>query len=234
MGMGADKGGPARPFRVAPDRARPGARGVPVAAGCCCLFQNILSGYGCDMRVHLNEKRFSMILRQYYILVRSGFHLIGRKLNHKSSIFTFDSNKTKKTNSARSILGLLSLFVLFNLGSLSNSTWHVPATEASRANLCVVDCFTGEIHQSREAGPPQQPQREVRRPLAQSRPSVAPQKIKLAVANPVFPPSLPRNPHEHRRSHEFAQGFDHHIYPRRCCLRGTSGLRQQPKTSQER
>ena len=66
-----------------------------------------------------------------------------------------------------------------NLGILSNSTWHVPETEASHAKLGrVVDCFTGEIHHSRQTGPPEQPQREVRRPLAQqSRPSAAPQKI---------------------------------------------------------
>ena len=70
------------------------------------------------------------------------------------------------------------LFALFESGSLSNSTWHVPETEASHAgNLSrVVDCFTGEIHHSRETGPPEQPQREIRRPLAQSRPSAVPQK----------------------------------------------------------
>ena len=91
---------------------------------------------------------------------------------------TLDSNKTKQYDSTRSILGLILLFVLFNLGSLFNSTWHVPETEASHANLSrVVDCFTGEIHHSRETGPPEQPQREVRRSLAQSRPSAAPQKI---------------------------------------------------------
>ena len=68
--------------------------------------------------------------------------------------------------------------MLFKLGRLSNSTWHVPETEASRENLSrVVDCFTGEIHNSRETGPPEQPQREVRRPPAQSRPSAAPRKM---------------------------------------------------------
>jgi hypothetical protein len=50
-------------------------------------------------------------------------------------------------------------------------------TEANHANLClVVDCFRGEIHQSREAGAPEWPQPEARRPLAQSRPPTAPQK----------------------------------------------------------
>ena len=66
----------------------------------------------------------------------------------------------------------------FNSGSSSNSTWHVPEPEASHANLsCVVDCLTAEIHHSRETGPPEQPQHEVRRPLAQSRPSAVPQNF---------------------------------------------------------
>ena len=65
----------------------------------------------------------------------------------------------------------------FNLGSLSSSTWHVPETEASHTNLSrVVHCVRGEIHHPREAGPPTPPQREARRPLAQSRPPAAPQK----------------------------------------------------------
>ena len=72
--------------------------------------------------------------------------------------------------------GLLLLFVLLKLGS--SSTWHVPETQTRHANLSrVVDCFTGEIHHSRETGPPEQPQREVRRPLAQSRLSAAPQNF---------------------------------------------------------
>ena len=74
-------------------------------------------------------------------------------------------------------MGLVLLFVLLKSGSLSNSTWHVPETEASHANLSgVVDCFTGEIHHSRETGPLEQPQREIRRPLEESRPSAAPEK----------------------------------------------------------
>ena len=39
-------------------------------------------------------------------------------------------------------------------------------TEANHANLCLVDCFRGKIHQSREARPPERPQREARRPLS--------------------------------------------------------------------
>ena len=49
-------------------------------------------------------------------------------------------------------------------------------TKANDADFCRVDdCFRGEIHQSREAWPPERPQPEARRPLAQSRPPTAPQ-----------------------------------------------------------
>ena len=49
-------------------------------------------------------------------------------------------------------------------------------TQANHATIClVVDCFRGDIHQSREAGPPERPQSEARRPLTQSRPPTAPQ-----------------------------------------------------------
>ena len=97
-------------------------------------------------------------------------------MNLQPGILTFDSTKARKTKSTRSILEIL-LFVFFDLGSMCNSTWRVPETEASHASLSVVvDCFTTEIHHSREIGPPTQPQREVRRPPAQSRPSAAPQE----------------------------------------------------------
>ena len=43
-------------------------------------------------------------------------------------------------------------------------------------NSKICFCFRGEIHESREAGPPERPQREARRPLAQSRPPTVPQK----------------------------------------------------------
>ena len=106
-------------------------------------------------------------------------HLIGRKVNHQAGVLAFDSNKTReKTNSTRSLLGLPLLFLIFIFWSLYNSTWHAPEIEASHANLSrVVDCFTGGIHHSRETRPPGQPQREFRRPRAQSRPSAAPPKI---------------------------------------------------------
>ena len=64
--------------------------------------------------------------------------------------------------------------MLFKLGSLSNSTWNASETEASHANVSlVVDCFPSEIHPSRETGSPEQSHPEIRRPLAQSRPSAA-------------------------------------------------------------
>ena len=92
---------------------------------------------------------------------------------------------------------------------MSNSTLNVHETEEIHANLShVVDCFTCGIYHSRETGPPEQLQRQVRRFLAQSRPSAAPQNFSKAVANPVFHPSLPREPHEHRPGHDFAQKID--------------------------
>ena len=93
-------------------------------------------------------------------------------------------------------------------------------TEANHANLCpVVDCFKSEIHQSRETGPPERPQREARCPLARSRPPTAPQKKVKAVQNPVFHPSMPPKPYELRSEVRS-------LYPRRCCPRGALGWSQ--------
>ena len=50
----------------------------------------------------------------------------------------------------------------------------------------MVDCFRGEIHQSREAGPPERLQREARRALAQSRPPTAPQEKSRRSRTQVF------------------------------------------------
>ena len=84
--------------------------------------------------------------------------------------------KRRKRNRQDVFWGFFCSSCYSNRGSLSNSTWRVPETEESHANLSrVVDCFTGEIHHSRETGPPEQPQREARRTLVQSRPSAAPQ-----------------------------------------------------------
>ena len=50
-------------------------------------------------------------------------------------------------------------------------------TDPNHANLCLVaHCFRGEIHPSREAGPPERPQREARPPQAQSRLPMTPKK----------------------------------------------------------
>ena len=54
--------------------------------------------------------------------------------------------------------------------------FHV--AEASHANLrCVIDCLLGEKPSLREVGPTDQSQRDLRRPLAQPRPSVAPKQV---------------------------------------------------------
>ena len=119
------------------------------------------------------------------------------------------------------------------MGSLSNSTWHVPKPEAIHANLGrAVGCFTGdEIRHSRETGPPKQPQREVRRPLAQSRPRRGASEIYKAVANLVFYLSLLRALHEHRPGHDCAQKFDRCIPVAATCLglRGCTSHRRYPK-----
>ena len=86
-------------------------------------------------------------------------------------------------------------------------------------NLClVVDCFRGKIHQSRKAGPSERPQREARRPLAQSRPPSAPQK-KLRPS--LFASQTTRAPRTWRLRSEIRS-----LYPRCCCPRGALGLRQ--------
>ena len=60
-------------------------------------------------------------------------------------------------------------------------------TETNRANLCLaVDCFSGDIHQYREVGPPERPQPEVRRPLAQARPPTALQRKTRPSQTQVF------------------------------------------------
>ena len=119
--------------------------------------------------------------------------------------------------------------MLLIVGSLSNSTWHVPETKASHANLSrAVDCFTGDIHHSRETGPPEQPQREVRWPQTQSRPFAAHKNNYKAVANPVLNPSLPRKPHEHRRGHDFAQKLDRCIPVAAACV-GLRGCASHPR-----
>ena len=140
--------------------------------------------------------------------------------------------KTKKTTSTRNLLGLILLFfVLFKSGSLSNSIWHVPETEASHANLSrVFDCFTGEIHHSRETGPPKQPPREVRRPLAQSRSFAAPQTISRPSQTQFFIPLCLEN-HTSTDQVPTSPRSSIAVSP---SLPGLRGCASHPKTSQER
>ena len=107
----------------------------------------------------------------FIFFIQFNLHLIRRKVNFQAVIFKLIKFGKKS---------FLDFFVRF-----LRSIWGVcptrrgvsHETEANRANLSlVVDCFRGEIHQSREAGPPERPQPEARRPLAQSRPPTAPQK----------------------------------------------------------
>ena len=68
--------------------------------------------------------------------------------------------------------------------------FHV-ITEAGHANLCgVVGCFRGEKPPLREVGSPEQSRRHLRRPLAQPRPSAAPQKKLRPSQTRVFIPLL--------------------------------------------
>ena len=97
----------------------------------------------------------------------------------------------------------------------------------------VVDCFRGEIHHSRESGPPEQAQREVRRPLliAQSRSPAVPQKSYKAVSNPVLLASQStRAPTRSRLAQKFDRRFP--VAAARTGLQGWLG--QPPKTPQER
>lgn len=56
--------------------------------------------------------------------------------------------------------------ILSNLGRLPNSVSHVPSKRSKPRSLSrVVGCLRGEIIRSREAGPPEQRQGEVRRHL---------------------------------------------------------------------
>ena len=152
-------------------------------------------------------------------------------MNNQAGIFDRNSNASKSTQ-----IFICELFVRF-----FRSIWGVcptrrgvsHETEANHANLClVVDRFRGETQQHREAGPTERPQREARRPLAQSRPPTAPKKNQ-GRRKPSFHPSLPPKPHEHQPGEDFAQKFDR-------CIRvaagrvGLWGGASPPKRSQER
>ena len=97
--------------------------------------------------------------------------------------------------------------------------FHV--TEEGRTNLCGgVGSFRGEKMPLREVGPPERSHRDLRRPSAQSRPSVAPpKKAKPSHINPIYRPPLPQKPPEHPLGPYFAQNLD------RCVPVGGVGIR---------
>ena len=117
-----------------------------------------------------------MLTRKLYFAIRFFFnlHVIGRKGNHQPGILKANS----KTPNLASLLGLLCLnFEMFNLGVCPPERGMFHVTEASHANMCgVFSCFRGEKMPPPEVGPPEQSQRDLRRPLAQPRPSAVPEK----------------------------------------------------------
>ena len=113
------------------------------------------------------------------------------------------------------------LFSIWGVCQTRRGMFH--ETEANHANLClVVDCFRGEIHQSRESEPPERPQREARRPLAQRRPPTGPKKNE-GRRKPGFSSLLlfPNHTSTNQVTTEVLS-----LYPRRCGPRGALGRRQ--------
>ena len=124
----------------------------------------------------------------FIYFVQFNLHVIGRKVNLQ--VVVFKGIKFDKKS-----------FWTFSF-DFFHSIWGVCPTrrvlsydtEANHANIClVVDCFRGEIHQSREAGPSERPQPEARRPLAQSRPPTAPQKNSRPSQAQFFIPLFPNH-----------------------------------------
>ena len=119
---------------------------------------------------------FVFLRFQSMFFIQFNLHLMGRTVNNQAVIFK--GNKTSLLDFVRFLRSI------WGAGPTRRGMFH--DTEVNHANLClVVDCFTGEIHQSREAGPPERPQPEARRPLAQSRPPTAPKKT-LGRRKPSF------------------------------------------------
>ena len=164
---------------------------------------------------------------------------MGRKVNHQAGIWHLIRVKHTwylvETNSTRGLLGLL-LFRVIQIGEFVQldvaCSWN--RSRVSR----VFDCFAGEIHHSREIGPPEQPQREVRRSLAQSRPAAAPRKFTRTFEylqgrrKPSSPSLVSRKPHEHRPGDGFGQKFDRCIPVAGVCvrLRGGASHPRRPKS----
>ena len=96
-------------------------------------------------------------------------------------------------------------FVHLDLGM-----FHV--TKAGNGNLCrVVGWLRGEKSPSREAGPPEQPQHSLRRPLAQPRSAVAPKNNSRPSRIPFFRRAAPPTTREQPTHHEFPHNFDSYI-----------------------
>ena len=85
-------------------------------------------------------------------------------------------------------------------------------TEAGHANWChVVGGLRGEKPSLREAGAPEQPQRSLRRPLAQPRPLATLRNQSKPPHKPNFRRPAPRKLHDQLPHHDFAQKFDRYI-----------------------
>ena len=140
-------------------------------------------------------------------------------LNHQPGVLNCNfRKKTRKDEFNYEVfLGFFFMYVWFDLGSSSYSTSHVPEFEATHAHSSrIVDCFRGEIHHSREAGPPEPPQRDARRPPSKT--IDHPRRLKIITRppqNPIFHPSMPRKPHEHRPGPRLRSEV-RSLYPRWC------------------
>ena len=111
------------------------------------------------------------------LLIQFNLHLIGRTVTNQAGNFKGKKQIIKSF--------WTSSFYFFGVGPTRRVVFN--ETEANPANLClVVDCFRGEIHQSRKAGP--RPQREARRPLAQRRPPRAPKQTTRPSPKQLFIP----------------------------------------------
>ena len=135
--------------------------------------------------------------------------------------------KRKKTNSTRSFFKTSFDLRVIQSGEFVQLDVAVAGTEANHATLSrVVDRFTSEIRRSRETGPPEQPQREARRPPAQSRVSAAPQKITRPSQTRFFILLYLAN-HEHRPGHDFPQKLGRSIPVAASCV-GLRGCASRP------
>lgn len=85
---------------------------------------------------------------------------LGEKWTAKQEYFQLKSRNSIFSTYLCFFLSNLAIELRFVVGPTRRSIFH--KTDASHAKLSgVVNCLTGEIHQSREVGPLEQPQREV-------------------------------------------------------------------------